>query len=117
MKQVLIFIRPDKYFKTKEALNGNNFGAMSAREVLGRGKARAGFQTADGMEIVAEAENPFMAKKMIEIFCRDEEVDLLIQIVLKINKTGNPGDGKIFVIGVDDGVRIRTEETGINSIM
>ena len=54
---------------------------------------------------------------MLEIFCRDEDVDKLIEVVKSVNQTGNPGDGKIFVIDVEDGTRIRTGESGVNAIM
>jgi Nitrogen regulatory protein PII len=54
---------------------------------------------------------------LIEIFCRDEDVEKLINIVKRVNQTGNSGDGKIFVINVEDGTRIRTGESGINSLM
>ncbi|GHV11744.1 nitrogen fixation nifHD region glnB 2 [Clostridia bacterium] len=118
MKQVLIFIRPNMYFKTKDALTVGNFNSMSVKEVLGRGKKGANFDmTGNGKEVTSENDNPFVAKKMIEIFCRDEDVDCLIKIVLSINRTGTAGDGKIFVIPAENGIRIRTAESGVNSIV
>jgi nitrogen regulatory protein PII 2 len=105
------------YFKTKEALVENNLYSMSVKEVLGRGKQSTEFKTGDGKEIITEVEHPFVAKKMLEIFCRDEDLDLLVKTVLKVNQSGHSGDGKIFVVDIEDGIRIRTGETGINSIM
>lgn len=115
MKQVLIIIRPNMYFKTREALVESNFQAMSEKDVLGRGKQGADYITGTGEEL--HTNYPFLAKKMIEIYCRDEDVDRLIETVKKVNQTGCSGDGKIFVLPTEDVIRIRTAEKGINAIM
>lgn len=117
MKQVYIIIRPNKYFKTKDALVENNFFALSTKEVLGRGKNGVDYVTSNGDKLSKHDEHPFVAKKLLEIFCRDEDVDKLIEIVKSVNQTGNAGDGKIFVIDVEDGTRIRTGENGVNALM
>jgi len=114
MKQVYIILRPNRYYKTKEALVKNNFFSLSSKDVLGRGKSGVDYVTKDGDKVSKQF---FVAKKMMEIFCRDEDVEALIQIVKDINQTGNSGDGKIFVIDVEDGTRIRTGENGVNSLM
>ena len=115
MKQVLIIIRPNMYFKTREALVENNFQAMSEKDVLGRGKQSGEYIAGTGEEV--HSEYPFLAKKMIEIYCRDEDLERLIETVEKINQTGSSGDGKIFVLPTEDVIRIRTGEEGINAIM
>ncbi len=117
MKQVYIVIRLNKYYETKAALTENNFFSLSSKEVLGRGRNGVDFATGEGQGINQKIDHPFVAKKMLEIFCRDEDVDKLIEVVKSVNQTGNPGDGKIFVIDVEDGIRIRTGESGINAIM
>lgn len=120
MKEVMIIVRPNRYFKTKEALSGNRFFAMSTKEVLGRGKVGVKFASAEAGEMQAVDdihENAFVAKKMIEMIVPDEAVDSLINIVLEVNKTGSEGDGKIFVLPVEDSIRIHTGETGEDALM
>lgn len=117
MKQVFIIIRPNMYYKTKDALVKNSFHSMSVKEVLGRGKEGAKFTTGSGDEIICNDTHPFVAKKMIEIFCRDEDLNQLIEVVKQVNQTGHSGDGKIFVLEAEDIVRIRTEEKGVNALM
>ena len=70
MKNVIVFLRPNCYFKTKEALNEKRFFAMNTKEVLGRGKEHVSFTTGEGN---SEADDKiysrtFVAKKMINIF-------------------------------------------------
>lgn len=117
MKEVFIIVRPDKFYKTKDVLSENNFFALSSKEVLGRGRNGVDFKAVDGSDSSTKAEHPLVAKKMIEIVCRDEDLDQLVKVVLDANQTGHPGDGKIFVIDVEDCIRIRTSEEGVNAIM
>lgn len=105
------------YFETKNALVEHNFLSMSVKDVLARFCRSISFEYADGNPVNTDIENPFVAKKMIEIFCRDEDLDNLIETVLCINKTGHEGDGKIWVTDAIDAERIRTGEKGINAIM
>lgn len=115
MKQVLIIIRPNMYFETREALVKNNFQAMSEKDALGRGKSSVDYVAGTGEEV--DTYYPFLAKKMIEIYCREEDLERLIETVKSVNQTGSSGDGKIFVLPVEDSIRIRTGEKGINAIM
>lgn len=117
MKQVFVIIRPNMYYKTKDALVKNNFHSMSVKEVLGRGKEGAKFTTGNGEEVINVDTYPFVAKKMIEIFCRDEDLEQLVEAVKKVNQTGHAGDGKIFVLEAEDIVRIRTGEKGVDALM
>ena len=54
---------------------------------------------------------------MLTVVCRDDLVDDVVQTIIDVNQTGNPGDGKIFVLPVSDAVRVRTGETGDKSIV
>lgn len=117
MKQVFIIIRPNMYFETKKSLVEHNFLSMSVKDVVARFCETANFEYADGNPVNTDIENPFVAKKMIEIFCRDEDLDNLIETVLDINKTGHEGDGKIWVVDIVDAERVRTGEKGINALM
>jgi len=116
MKEVMIIIRPNMYFKTKEALVKAGFSAMVTKEVLGRGKK--------SVELCAQLSNrekavgmDTIAKKLIEIVVRDEDVDSLVAAIMSVNSTGHAGDGKIFVSPVDDVRRIRTGERAEDAIM
>ncbi len=119
MKQLIIIIRPNMYFKLKDVLYEEGFASMSAHNVLGRGKQKVSFRAVTGLTGTQEEvyDHPMLAKKMIELVIRDEDCDKVMDIVLKNVKTGNPGDGKIFVIPVENSIRIRTNETGIEAIM
>lgn len=119
MKQLIITIRPSKYYELKDALIKNGFNAMSIKDVLGRGKNPVRFEanaTGSGT-VMASYEHPMIAKKMLEIFARAEDCDKIVEIVQRIAHTGNSGDGKIFVIPLDGAIRIRTGEKDVNAIM
>ena len=116
MKQVMIIVRPGCYFKTKQALSDNRFFAMSTKEVLGRGKAFVHFTSGEGKETSAVNEvyeNALVAKKLIEMVVPDEAVDSL----LSVNSHGTEGDGKIFVLPVEESIRIHTGETGEDALV
>ena len=117
MKQVMIIVRPGCYFKTKQALSDNRFFAMSTKEVLGRGKAFVHFTSGEGKETSVVNENALVAKKLIEMVVPDEAVDSLIQLVLSVNSHGTEGDGKIFVLPVEESIRIHTGETGEDALV
>ena len=112
MKQVMIIVRPGCYFKTKQALSDNRFFAMSTKEVH--------FTSGEGKETSAVNEvyeNALVAKKLIEMVVPDEAVDSLIQLVLSVNSHGTEGDGKIFVLPVEESIRIHTGETGEDALV
>jgi nitrogen regulatory protein P-II len=119
MKQLIITIRPSKYYELKSALLNEGFNSMSTKEVLGRGKSPVTFEanaTGSGTAMASYV-HPMVAKKMIEIYSRDEDCKKIINIVKNIASTGTSGDGKIFVIPVESAVRIRTGEKDVNAIM
>ena len=62
-------------------------------------------------------ENALVAKKLIEMVVPDEAVDSLIQLVLSVNSHGTEGDGKIFVLPVEESIRIHTGETGEDALV
>lgn len=115
MKQVIIIIRTNKYFETRDALQKANFGAISEKEIIGRGKKEGHYTAVTGEE--SHAHYSFSAKRMIEVYVRDEDLDHLIKTVVSVNQTGTVGDGKIFVLPAETAIRIRTGEKDINAIM
>jgi nitrogen regulatory protein PII len=120
MKQVIIIIRPNLYFKTKEELSKNRFFSMSTKEVLGRGKQSVNFTANDGADTRAESDvyaNTLVAKKMIEMIVRDDEVDHLVEVILSVNRNHTNGDGKIFILPVEESIRIHTGERGDDALI
>lgn len=109
MKEIVAIIRPSRYFATKNRLRERGFSGMSSKEVLGRGRQKVVFVTEDERETVGL---DFIAKYLIEMVVRDEDVAPVIEAILEINSTGHPGDGKIFVLPVEEALRIRTGEQG-----
>lgn len=120
MKQIVIILRPNCYFRTKQALSDNRFFAMSTKEVLGRGKATVRFTANEGNPMTTAEkiyENALVAKKMIEMIVPDEAVKAVVDIVLSINSHGTEGDGKIFVLPVEESIRIHTGEKGEDALI
>ncbi|MCL4503773.1 MAG: P-II family nitrogen regulator [Deltaproteobacteria bacterium] len=104
MKEVRAFIQPFKLSKVTHALQQiAGFPGMSVIEIqgFGRGKARC-----PGDKVVRE----FVPKVHLEIMVKDELVEEVVQAIEKAAHTGNPGDGAIFVLPVEQEVRIRTGE-------
>lgn len=118
MKQVLIVLRPNCYFVTKQALSDNRFFSMSTKEVLGRGKAYVHFTAGEGADTSESVyENALVAKKLIDMIVPDDALDALIDLVLSVNSHGTEGDGKIFVLPVEESIRIHTGETGEDALI
>lgn len=113
MKEVMIILRPKMYFPTKEALDNAGFHSMTIREVIGRGKCPVQYDFDEGDSV----KHRVVAKKMIDMYVRDEDVQFLIDTVVEVNKTNHAGDGKIFVLPLEDVIRVRTGENGIEAIM
>ncbi len=112
MKEVTVILRPKMYFKTKEALDKAGFSALSAQEVIGRGKKAVQYDFDN--EVVSHR---LVAKRMVTMFVRDQDVDFLVRTIVETNKTNHAGDGKIFVSPVKDGIRIRTGERGNEAVV
>jgi len=119
MKQVIVIIRNEMYFKTKDALQIAGFGSLSVKDVLGRGRRNFKGEIVKNLE-ESEKEvymSNMYSKKMLEIYVRDEDVESVIKVILSLNSQGNPGDGKIFVVPVRSALRIRTGETDVDALV
>lgn len=110
MKEIIAIIRPSRYFATKRRLIINGFNAMSTKEVIGRGKQRVVFRAESNAEETVGIK--FIAKRYLDIFARDADVEKIIRLLMDENSTGHPGDGKIFVLPAEEALRIRTGERG-----
>jgi nitrogen regulatory protein P-II 1 len=106
MKMVVAVIRPEKLESVKKALEAKGFVAMTVTEVKGRGEQKGITLQFRGRTMDVD----LLSKVKIEIVVRDEDVDAVIDTIVKSARTGRYGDGKIFVLPVEKSVRIRTGE-------
>jgi nitrogen regulatory protein P-II 1 len=108
MKKIEAILRPLKLDEVKIALGEIGVTGMSVSDVRGSGRQRGHRESYRGVEYAIDL--PMKVK--IEIVARDEEVEEILQTIERHARTGQPGDGKIFVLPMDDAIRIRTEERG-----
>ena len=120
MKEVMAVIRMNKINETKRALPACGISSFTATgRVLGRGKGLVDYRILEGaqegyQEAIAQlGQGPrLVPKRMILVVVPDGKVKTVVDCIIKTNKTGNAGDGKIFVLPVLDAARVRTGETG-----
>ncbi|MDK2935151.1 MAG: nitrogen regulatory protein 2 [Eubacteriaceae bacterium] len=121
MKEVMAIIRQNKVNQTKEALVAEGFPAFTCLKVLGRGKKSIDLSLVN--DIVASGEMPLsdvsesltesgrlISKRFFTLIVEDNDVDQVVSIIMDANTTGNPGDGKIFVLPIDESIRVRSGE-------
>ncbi len=112
MKLVTAIIKPHKLDEVKEALMGAGVAGLTVSEVRGYGRQRGHTEVYRGAEYTVE----FIPKVKLEILTEDAAVDAIIDAIVAVTRTGEVGDGKVFVTGVDSIVRIRTGETNDEAI-
>jgi len=119
VKEVIAIIRMNMMNVTKRALADAGISSLTARKVMGRGQGNVDYQVLKGAEAGhEEAINQLgpgprlIPKRMLTLVVPDEKVPLVVKTLIDTNQTGNPGDGKIFVLPVLDAVRVRTAEVG-----
>jgi nitrogen regulatory protein PII 2 len=121
MKLILAIIRIAKMNETKQALSDNGLPSFTAVGVLGRGRGRglgpayeAVLSDPDIQENLKQIgpEPRLKSKRAITLVVPDDKKDLAVQTIIRINQTGNSGDGKIFVVEALDAIRVRTGEKG-----
>lgn len=108
MKKIEAIIKPFKLDDVKEALQDTGIKGITITEVKGFGRQKGHSEIYRGAEYVVD----FLPKVKLEVVVTDDKVHEIVEVITKIAKTGRIGDGKIFIIPVDDAVRIRTGETG-----
>ncbi|MBI4829265.1 MAG: P-II family nitrogen regulator, partial [Nitrospinae bacterium] len=104
MKKIEAIIKPFKLTEVKEALGELGVTGMSVTEIKGFGRQKGHTETYRGAEYVVD----FLPKIKVEVVVKDDLVETAIEKILKTAGTGKIGDGKIFVIPVEEVVRIRT---------
>jgi len=112
MKKIEAIIRPLKLDEVKIALGEIGVTGLSVSDVRGSGRQRGHRESFRGVEYAVEL--PMKIK--IEIVARDEDVEEIIGTVERHAHTGEEGDGKIFVLPMEDAVRVRTEERGDDAL-
>ena len=112
MKQITAIIKPFKLDDVREALSDVGVQGLSVSEVKGFGRQKGHTELYRGAEYVVD----FLPKVRIETVVDDEQVDRVIEAITTAARTGKIGDGKIFVAPVEQAVRIRTAETGVEAL-
>jgi len=112
MKRIEAVIRPHKADEVREALLEAGVKGMTALEVRGFGRQKGHKEIYRGSEYNVG----FLPKVMIIVVVADKMLDAAVQIILKTAKTGEVGDGKIFVSNVEEAIRVRTEESGESAL-
>ena len=112
MKKIEAIIQPFKLEDVKAALSELGIIGMTATEVKGCGRQKGHTEIYRGSEYTVD----FLPKIKLEVVAVDSLVDTAVAAIIKTAKTGKIGDGKIFILNVDEAVRIRTEETGEKAI-
>ncbi|HHT9126922.1 MAG TPA: P-II family nitrogen regulator [Candidatus Brocadiia bacterium] len=112
MKKIEAIIRPEKVNIVKEALEELGYPGMTVTEVKGHGIQKGVTEMWRGRVFKVD----LLSKIKMEIVVTDADVDRLVQAIAKEAKTGNIGDGKIFVSPIEDVLRIRTGETGEKAV-
>ena len=108
MKKIEAYIRENKFEDIKNALIKVGIPGITAFPVLGRGN-QIGKGISDSESGVI-SEDILIPKRKIEIFCIEEELDKILEVIMSRASTGKVGDGKIFISDVGEAIKIRTQE-------
>lgn len=112
MKKIEAIIRPERLEPVRKALEELGYPGMSISEIKGHGKQKGITQQWRGQEYRID----FLPKLKIELVLLDEDVPAAVNAIVRNARTGEIGDGKIFVLPVENAVRVRTGEDGENAI-
>jgi len=112
MKKIEAIIKPFKLDEVKEALQDVGVQGLSVIEVKGFGRQKGHTELYRGAEYVVD----FLPKVKIEVVLDDDQVDAAIEAIVDAARTEKIGDGKIFVSPIEQALRIRTGETGVDAI-
>ena len=112
MKLVIAVIKPFKLDEVREALSNIGVQGITATEVKGFGRQKGHTELYRGAEYIVD----FLPKVKIEIVLANDQVETAIEAIQSAAKTGRIGDGKIFVIDLEQAIRIRTGEKGDSAV-
>ncbi len=119
MKEIMAIVRINMMNQTKKALAEAGISSITARDALGRGKGLVDLTVLEGAEkgyeeAVAQLgqSQRLVPKRVFFVVVPDRLVNKTVNTIIKVNRTGKSGDGKIFIMPVMDSVRVRTGESG-----
>ena len=112
MKMITAVIKPFKMDEVREALADVGVTGLTVSEVKGFGRQKGHTELYRGAEYVVD----FLPKVKIEVAVKDEDVDRCVDAIVNAARTGKIGDGKIFVVNLEQAIRIRTGETDTDAI-
>ncbi|MFO1511945.1 MAG: P-II family nitrogen regulator [Verrucomicrobiota bacterium] len=112
MKKIEAIIKPFKLEEVKDALAALGVEGMTITEVKGFGRQKGHTEIYRGSEYTVD----FLPKLKMEIVLPDDKIDAAVTAIISAARTGKIGDGKIFVLPLEQAVRIRTEEKGDHAI-
>jgi nitrogen regulatory protein PII 2 len=119
MKELIAIVRMNMMNKTKSALAEIGLGSITGRDALGRGKGLVDMQLLKGAEqgyeeAIAQLgqSQRLIPKRALLMVVNDEMVETAVKTIIKINRTGKSGDGMIFVTPCQEAIRVRTGESG-----
>ncbi|GAB6152634.1 P-II family nitrogen regulator [Desulfosporosinus burensis] len=127
MKEIMTVIRRHQVPATKKAFEDAGFPALTIQSVEGRGKQGGiGGWAAEvdpelnsmlSRELADDTNFNWIPKRMLTIVVQDDQVEEVVDVIIKANQTGHIGDGKIFVLPLKEVVRVRTGETGKEAVI
>ena len=112
MKKIEAIIKPFKLEDVKEALTEIGVEGMTITEVKGFGRQKGHTEIYRGSEYTVD----FLPKVKFDLVLPDDRVEQAVQVIIRAAKTGKIGDGKIFVLPIEEAIRIRTEERGDRAV-
>ncbi|MBK7135608.1 MAG: P-II family nitrogen regulator [Rhodocyclales bacterium] len=112
MKLVTAIIKPFKLDEVREALSAVGVAGITVTEVKGFGRQKGHTELYRGAEYVVD----FLPKVKVEAAIKDELLEQVVETIEKAASTGKIGDGKIFVFALEEVIRIRTGETGVDAL-
>jgi nitrogen regulatory protein PII len=104
MKMIQAILRPEKLKDVEERLKKEGFPSLTEISVRGRGKQRG--------IVIGEMRYDKLPKELLLVTCKDADLQKILGIILEEGRTGNIGDGKIFVLNVEDAITIREGRRG-----
>jgi nitrogen regulatory protein P-II 1 len=113
MKKIEVIIRPSKLEELKEALLLINIEGLTVSQVMGCGKQKGWKEYYRGTEVSLN----MLSKVKLEMVVCDAKLDKVIETIIKESRTGEVGDGKIFISDISDVIRIRTGEKGEDALI
>ncbi|MCG7530312.1 P-II family nitrogen regulator [Psychrobium sp. MM17-31] len=112
MKLITAIIKPFKLDDVRNAISEAGIEGLTVSEVRGFGRQKGHTELYRG----AEYQVDFLPKMKLEIGCDDNDVDRVVEAICSAAHTGKIGDGKIFVTNLEQSIRIRTSETGVDAL-